>query len=43
MENFSQWNSGIIFLVKEDPKYEASFHTGMEMQVLDNNAIRMEK
>jgi len=30
-------NSGIIFLVKEDPKYEASFHTGMEMQVLDNN------
>ena len=30
-------NSGIIFLVKEDPKYEASYHTGMEMQVLDND------
>lgn len=30
-------NSGIIFLVKEDPKYKASYHTGMEMQVLDND------
>ena len=30
-------NSGIIFLVREDPKYEYSFHTGPEMQVLDNN------
>jgi hypothetical protein len=30
-------NSGIIFLVQEDPKYEFSFQTGPEMQVLDNN------
>ena len=30
-------NSGIIFLVHEDPKYEYSFHTGPEMQILDNN------
>jgi hypothetical protein len=30
-------NSGVIFFVKEDPaKYEHSWHTGMEMQVLDN-------
>jgi len=34
---------GIIFLVKEDPKYEASFHTGMEMQYWITMAIRMEK
>ena len=30
-------NSGIIFLVQEDKKYEYSWHTGPEMQVLDNN------
>jgi hypothetical protein len=45
-ENFDlkvQWkiskngNSGILFLVKESPEYEASFHTGPEMQVLDND------
>jgi hypothetical protein len=30
-------NSGIIFYVKEDPKIEASFESGPEMQVLDNN------
>ncbi len=30
-------NSGIIFGVKEDPKYERTYHTGMEMQVLDDN------
>ncbi|MCO5238105.1 MAG: DUF1080 domain-containing protein [Chitinophagaceae bacterium] len=30
-------NSGIMFLVKEDPKYERSYYTGPEMQVLDNN------
>jgi hypothetical protein len=30
-------NSGILFYVKEDPKYEHTFHTGPEMQVLDNN------
>jgi hypothetical protein len=44
-ENFDlklQWkiskngNSGVIFLVQEDPKYNASFLTGPEMQVLDN-------
>jgi hypothetical protein len=29
-------NSGIIFLVNEDPKYGASYFTGPEMQVLDN-------
>jgi cytochrome c len=30
-------NSGIIFNVKEDPKYEATYVTGPEMQVLDNS------
>jgi hypothetical protein len=30
-------NSGIIFLVQEDPKFEHTYHTGPEMQVLDNN------
>lgn len=30
-------NSGIIFDVKEDPKYEATYVTGPEMQVLDNS------
>ncbi len=30
-------NSGIIFFVKEDPKYSESYQTGMEMQVLDND------
>jgi hypothetical protein len=30
-------NSGIIFYVKEDPsKYKATYNTGLEMQVLDN-------
>jgi hypothetical protein len=29
-------NSGIIFFVKEDPKYNESYLTGPEMQVLDN-------
>lgn len=29
-------NSGIIFYIKEDPSYEQSWHTGLEMQVLDN-------
>ncbi len=30
-------NSGIIFYVKDDPaKYKATYHTGLEMQVLDN-------
>ena len=29
-------NSGIIFYVKEDPKYKNTYHTGPEMQVLDN-------
>jgi hypothetical protein len=31
-------NSGIIFYVKEDPKYGETYHTGPEMQVLDNAA-----
>lgn len=30
-------NSGIIFYVKEDPKYDAPYLTGPEMQVLDND------
>jgi hypothetical protein len=30
-------NSGIIFYVKEDPKYQETYHTGLEMQVLDND------
>lgn len=29
-------NSGIIFFVKEDSKYENTYNTGLEMQVLDN-------
>jgi hypothetical protein len=29
-------NSGIIFGIQDDPKYEHSWHTGLEMQVLDN-------
>lgn len=30
-------NSGVMFLVQEDPKYSRTYHTGPEMQVLDNN------
>lgn len=30
-------NSGIMFFVKEDPKYKYPWETGIEMQVLDNN------
>ncbi len=30
-------NSGIIFYVQEDKKYQYVWHTGMEMQVLDND------
>lgn len=29
-------NSGLIFYIKEDAKYEHTWHTGPEMQVLDN-------
>jgi len=29
-------NSGIIYNVSEDPQYTATYHTGPEMQVLDN-------
>jgi hypothetical protein len=29
-------NSGIIFNVKEDPKFQTTYSTGAEMQVLDN-------
>src|SRR5688500_3604105 len=29
-------NSGILLFVKEDTKYERTWHTGLEMQVLDN-------
>ncbi|HUR12027.1 MAG TPA: DUF1080 domain-containing protein [Flavitalea sp.] len=31
-------NSGIMFYVKEDPRYERTWHTGPEMQLLDNAA-----
>jgi hypothetical protein len=31
-------NSGVIFLVNEDKKYGSTYHTGPEMQVLDNAA-----
>src|ERR1700736_6334368 len=30
-------NSGIIFNIREDPKFKESWHTGLEMQVLDND------
>lgn len=30
-------NSGIIFGINEAPEFEHTFHTGMEMQVLDND------
>lgn len=30
-------NSGIMFLVQEEPKYEEPWYTGPEFQVLDNN------
>jgi hypothetical protein len=30
-------NSGVIFYSKEDPQYSAMWHTGPEMQILDNN------
>ncbi|WEK36825.1 MAG: DUF1080 domain-containing protein [Candidatus Pseudobacter hemicellulosilyticus] len=33
-------NSGVIFYVKEDPSYDATWHTGPEMQVLDDAAHR---
>lgn len=29
-------NSGVIFYTHEAPEYERSYHTGLEMQVLDN-------
>jgi hypothetical protein len=29
-------NSGIIFNVKEDPKFSNTYNTGLEMQILDN-------
>ena len=30
-------NSGIIFYVDENPKYDDTYNTGLEMQVLDND------
>lgn len=36
----SAGNSGIIFLIQEDPKYTASYLTGPEMQIIDNNGHR---
>ena len=29
-------NSGVIFYIKEEPRFEQTWHTGLEMQVLDN-------
>jgi len=36
----SAGNSGVIFLTQEDPKYSASYLTGPEMQIIDNNGHR---
>jgi hypothetical protein len=36
----SAGNSGIIFLTQEDPKYNATYLTGPEMQIIDNNGHR---
>jgi hypothetical protein len=36
----SAGNSGIIFLTQEDPKYSATYLTGPEMQIIDNNGHR---
>jgi hypothetical protein len=33
-------NSGIIFLSNEDPKYQAPYATGPEMQIIDNTGHR---
>ncbi len=30
-------NSGVMFYVQEAPKYERTFHTGPEMQIIDND------
>ncbi|MBB2145613.1 DUF1080 domain-containing protein [Pedobacter sp. LMG 31464] len=30
-------NSGVIFYIHEDPKYNQTYSTGLEMQVLDND------
>ena len=30
-------NSGLVFYVHEEPKYHATYSTGLEMQVLDND------
>ncbi len=35
-------NSGVIFYVKDDPKYKETWHTGPEMQVLDNGTTGVE-
>ena len=35
-------NSGVIFYVKEEPKYKETWHTGPEMQVLDNGTSSAE-
>jgi len=39
MENSQAGNSGILFYVQDDkPKYEDTYKTGPEMQVLDDDA-----
>lgn len=35
-------NSGVVFNIKEDPKYAEMWHTGPEMQVLDNGTATIE-
>jgi len=35
-------NSGVVFFIKEDPQYQYMWHTGPEMQVLDNGTASTE-
>ena len=35
-------NSGVVFYIKEDPQYQYMWHTGPEMQVLDNGTATAE-
>ena len=35
-------NSGVVFFIKEEPQYSAMWHTGPEMQVLDNGTANSE-
>jgi hypothetical protein len=35
-------NSGVVFFIKEEPQYQYMWHTGPEMQVLDNGTANSE-